>query len=318
MGQQGPMKILVRYLVHLVVMPLVALFVILWAFLTFFPQQRFRDYAADALGERIHRQLVIGPVRLGWRGLSLESLKVSEIPHFKKGTLVDAKGIHVGWSLRSLWQGLSLREGQLTQTSGRFLIHNFRHPHYAAQDFSVAWSLSDITQTGSSLSGWAKLRQGKGSLQNIDQLMTKSPSSRAALAPVLALMNLERAGFVQLGLPDLRYWPLDSIEGDYRFDKGTMTIRNFQIRSAPLNVKTHGTMEIASGKLHLEAELHAPAARNRGKLDASLTITGTTAKPKVDLSSLKKRAFQANLTNLFKNHVNGSHDVDNALKGLFK
>src|SRR5262249_10490750 len=153
------------------------------------------------------------PIHVRWNGLTIDTLKVSEIPDDHAGLLFEAEGVRLGWSLRSLWEGLNLRAGRLTRSGGSFVIKEFRNPHYLASDFSLDWSLSDIDSTGSTLNGWAKLKQGKGTLKNIDQLAGKSPSAKIALMPVLALMNLERGGILKLGLPDLRYWSLDGIDG---------------------------------------------------------------------------------------------------------
>ena len=307
-----------RWILRAFVFPLLTLFIVIIVVFNLIPQAEMRRFAAEKIGERVHRQLEIGPLHLGLRGLSVDELKVSEVPSFSNGPLFGAKGIRLGLGLRSLWQGLNLRKGVVTRSSGSFHIDDFKNPHYVARDFSVRWSLAGIDSSLAHLTGWAKLNQGTGFLQNVDQLMATSPSAKVALLPVLALMNLEKFGFLKLGLPDLRYWSIRGIHGDYEFREGRMTIREFTIDSPQLGMKTTGDVELASGKLLLDVQLVAPKTSVMGGLDARLQISGTTSNPKVDLSNLKKKAFRATITNLFQSPENVKKSVDDSLKNLFR
>lgn len=300
-----------------IAIPTLMAIALVWAVLTFIPQERIRRCAADSIGKEIHRQLVIGPVHLRWNGIVIDTLKVSEVPSFKAGSLLEADGVHLGWHLRSIWEGLNFRSRTITQTSGTFLIEEFRNPHYTAKDFSVDWSLRRMDSSTRHLTGWAKLKQGPGTLQNMDRLIKKSKSTQAALTPVLALMNLERSGVLKVGLPDLRHWPLDGIQGDYTFTNGLMTIRQFEIRSQTLNMSTTGTVELESGKLALHTEVHTPKTTRNGALDAKLDISGTTSNPVVDLSSLKKKVFQASVRDLLNDPKKAKDHLNDAVKNLF-
>jgi hypothetical protein len=259
-------------------------------------------------------------VHLGLRGLVIDHLRLSEIPDFQAGTALTAKGVGLGWDWRTLWNGLDVRKKRLTQSSGRFHIDEFHHPHYSARDFSLTWSLTDIDSTGSRMNGWARLEQGPGLLENVDQLVATSPSARLALAPITMLMNLERTGFVKFGLPDLRRWPIKTIEGDYTFDKGFMGINHFTITSPQLGMETDGVVELATGKISLDVRLKSSGDRTvLGALDVKTHVSGTIANPRADLESLKKKAFTATLTNLLKNPRRATEeDVKNALKNLFR
>jgi len=269
--------------------------------------------AAQQIGRQIHRQIEIGPVHFAWSGLEVDDLRLSQVSTFKAGTFLSAKGVRLGWALPSLWKGLDIKKKFITRSSGNFHIDEFQNPHYRANDFLVRWSLTDMDPTWSHVNGWAKLEQGTGLLQNIDQLMTTSPSTKIALTPVLALMNLERLGFLKLGLPDLSHWPIQGIHGDYAFNDGRMTIKQFVIDSPQLGMETTGIVELASGALSLEVQLHAPGNTRMGALDAKLRISGTTAHPKVDLTNLKKKAFQATISNFLQ-----SPEGAKALQNLFR
>lgn len=307
------MKRLLRLLFPLIFIPTSIVTAIAAALFFLVPQSQWRGWLASEIGSHVHRQIEIGPLHLRWNGLTIDSLRISEIPTFKAGDVVDAKGVHIGWHLRGLWEGLNLRAGKMTRSSGSFRIDDFRNPHYVAKDFHVEWSLSGLEDPTHRITGSATLRQGPGRVKNLDQLMNQSKSARAALAPLLALMNLERSGVVRLGLPDLRNLPVDTIEGDYHFDRGVMTLRQFAIKSPALTAGTRGTVELASGKLALKTEIHTPATPRTGALDATLDISGTTANPVVDLSTLKKKMFKASVQDILSN----PSKAKDALKSIF-
>ncbi len=286
-----------RILFPLIAVPTAIATLLIIALFTIFPQKELRRFASAQIGKSIHRQLEIGPVHLKWNGVTVDSLRVSEVPSFAaSGLFFEARGVRMGWQLRSLWQGLDLRRRTITRSSGNFFVKEFRNPNYVANDFDVEWSLHDMDSTGSRLNGWAKLKQGTGALKEVEKLMAKSTSAKVALAPVMALLNLQRSGVINLGLPDLRHLPIDRIEGDYKFTNGLMTIKEFELVSPKMNAVTQGTVELATGKLALGLHLQVP-----NSLDAQLQIGGTTAHPQVDLTQLKKKAFQATLTNVLKN-----------------
>jgi hypothetical protein len=312
------MRRLMRLFFRVVVMPLVVLLLGIYAASKLVPQTRLRAMAAGELGRRMNRQIEIGTIHLGLRGLLIDDLRLSEVPSFQAGTAVSAKGVGLGWNLRTLWNGLDVRKKFITRSSGRFHIDEFHHPYYSARDFSLTWSLSDMDPTWCHLNGWARLKQGPGLLENVDQLVATSPSAKLALAPVMMLTNLERTGFVNFGLPDLRRWPLKTIEGDYRFDKGFMRINRFSIASPQLGMEASGTVELATEKLSLDVELKSPARTVLGALDVKMHVSGTVSNPKADLESLKKKAFKATLSNLLQGGQGATEEkVKDALQNLF-
>jgi hypothetical protein len=311
------MKRLMKWFVTLFVVLPGSLFLILWIIFQLTPQQKIRALAAEAAGKKLNRQLEIGQVHLSLSGPSVDELKVSEIPNFKAGTVVEAKGLSLGWGLRSLWAGLDLHKRFLTRSSGHFKIDDFENPHYVAHNFSIHWSLSNMDPTMTHLNGSARLEQGPGLLLNVDQLMATSPSAKIALMPVLAIMNLEKLGFLKIGLPDLRRWPIQGIHGVYSFKNGQMTIEQFTIDSPQLGMGTTGVVELGSGNLQLDVQLHTPRTSVAGALDAKLKVSGTLSNPKVDLSNLKKQAFRATVTNILQN-PDVKKNIDATIKNLFK
>jgi uncharacterized protein YhdP len=293
------MKTLLRLLFPLILIPTAIVLLLGFAVWSLVPQSDIRKFVAGEIGKKINRQIEMGPLHLAWRGMEMDWLRVSNVPAFKAGTFFEAKGVRIRWSPRTLWQGLDLRQGKLSRSSGHIFVRDFRNPHYVAKDFVVDWSLTGL-DSPKRLNGWAKLKQGAGALQNVDQLMARSPAAKTALAPVLAIMNLERAGILRLGLPDLRHWPIDSITGNYTFEDGLTKIKDFKINSPELSMSTTGTVDLPTGNLKLQSHLSAPNRGQIGALDADLAITGTTSKPQVDLTSLKKKAFKTTLNSLLR------------------
>ncbi len=306
-----------RWILRAFVFPVLTLLIVLIVAFNFIPQAELRAFAAKEIGRRIDRQMEIGVLHWGLRGLSIDELKVSEVPSFQFGTLFIAKGIRLGWDLRSLWEGLDVRKKVVTKSSGHFHIDDFKNPHYLAHDFSVRWSLSEIDPSFRHVNGWAKLEQGPGLLQNIDRLMATSRSAKIALAPVLALMNLEKLGFLKLGLPDLTHWPIQDIRGRYTFQNGRMTIEPFAINSPQLGMRTTGTVDLGSGNLLLDVQLHAPQTTVAGSLEVKLRISGTLSNPKVDMDSLKKKAFRATVSTLLDSPGDTKKNINAAIKNLF-
>src|SRR5882672_5637690 len=139
---------MLRWILRAFIFPILTLLIIVIVIFNLIPQSTLRDYAAEKIRERIHRQVDIGTLHLGLTGLSVDSLRLSEVPNFKAGTLFEAKGIRLGWNLRSLWEGLDVRKKTLTKSSGSFHINDFHNPHYMAHDFSIRWSLSGMDPSG--------------------------------------------------------------------------------------------------------------------------------------------------------------------------
>ena len=291
----------------------------LWTAFQFFPQEKLRAMAAVELGRRTNRQAEIGPFHLAFGGLIIESLRLSEVPNFRAGIAIEAKGIRLGWDLQSLWEGLNVKNRMITRSRGRFHMDEFHNPHYSAKDFSLTWSLSGIDRTWKHLRGWARLEQGPGLFQNIDRLVATNPSVNLALAPIIVLINMEKDGLINLGLPNLKRWPIDNIRGDYRFNDGYMEVRSFNMASPALRVATEGTVELAGGRLSMDVRLTSPARAVREALDAKVHIYGTVAQPKIDLISLQKTVFKATLSKFLRDRHSGAGiNLDDALKKLFR
>jgi len=281
-----------------------------------FPPEKLKKLVEDAIHQRLNREAKIENVHLGLSGVTMERLELSEIPNLKAGTFLNAEGVRLEWSLRKLWEGFSLRRLFPSELEGKLSIAHAHNPYYDARDFSLAWSLTDLDPSWGHLSGWARLRQGPGMIQNIEKLVASEKNAKLVLMPLLLLQNLDKLGFTNLGFPDLSHWPVQSIEGDYGFQHGTMKIGKFRINSQQLELEAKGYVELATGGLGVDIGLHAPQRTLMGEMDLKMHVSGTMSNPKTDLDSLKKKAFRATVKNLLQNPDVGKA-IDSNLQKLF-
>ena len=115
-GRTAMMLKLVKWIFIGLVVPVGFLAIALWSVFHIFPQEKLRTMAAVELGRRTNREAEIGPLHLSLGGLTIDSLRLSEAPNFRRGVAIDAKGVRLGWDLQSLWQGLNVKNRSITQS----------------------------------------------------------------------------------------------------------------------------------------------------------------------------------------------------------
>jgi uncharacterized protein involved in outer membrane biogenesis len=208
---------------------------------------------------------------------------------------------------------LVLKDFDATHMQGKLTIDMAENAFYKAQDFSLEWALTEIDPTFNRVNGWARLKQGAGRINNISALVSSSSSARTLFLPLTLVQNLNRSGVLRIGGPDLNYWTLKSIVGDYEFERGTMRIQKFSVDSDQLSMQAGGLIQLASGQLAVDVSLQAPKQKLTGPLDVKLHLSGTLSHPITDLKSLKQQAFKASLKGLM-----GSPDVRNEVDKTFK
>jgi uncharacterized protein involved in outer membrane biogenesis len=67
-----------------------------------YPPARLRAMVQEQLRKQLHRESQIGPVDLGFWGISLERLKLSDVPDFNAGTFLFVEKAQVHWALMPL------------------------------------------------------------------------------------------------------------------------------------------------------------------------------------------------------------------------
>ncbi len=76
----------------------------LWVLRLRFPPERLKAMAVERLQKSLGREVRIGSVGLGWRGLELKAVEVSQDKGFATGTLLSAASLSARWDLRALLQ----------------------------------------------------------------------------------------------------------------------------------------------------------------------------------------------------------------------
>lgn len=316
-----------------------------------FPPSKLRQLVQDKIRQQIHREAEIGPVQISPFGLTLGQLRLSDIPDFSKGTFLTVDKLRLRWALLPLLtmdtahrsftlqtpqvamlhtaEGkelavtltgvqLTLSNFNATQSQGNFLIAQIHNPVYTGTDLSVEWVLKNVDPSFAYLNGWLHVKQGKGQLDNISQWTSGSPGTKLVLLPVQMLQNIDRLGFINLGLPDFSHLAIKDIVGEYDFKDGKMAIKNFVIQCPDLSIQTHGLVELSTGALALEVELQSPRKTLLGEMNLKMQISGTLAHPVTHLDSLKKKVFKATLKQFLRSPENVGETVDNTLKNIFK
>lgn len=207
---------------------------------------------------------------------------------------------------------LLLTDFDPTRVNWTLTIGRIQNSVYNASDASLQGSLQGIDPTLRQLNGSMRLKQGPGQVRNLSRLADSSRGARIALLPLVMLQNLDRIGFVRLGLPDFSQLDIDHIAGDYSFERGVMKINTLDIVGPHVTVQAGGTVNLVDGQLGVDVLLRTPQ-----RMDVKLKITGTLSNPKTNLDSLKQKMFKATLNEVLKN-PNSIKDVEKNLKNIFK
>jgi uncharacterized protein YhdP len=189
---------------------------------------------------------------------------------------------------------LTVEDLSKDRVHGQLRVGKIDNLVYEGRDLDLKWALEGIDPTLEKLTGTMTLRQGPGALQNLEALAGVSSGARVALMPLIALQTMNRLGVVKTGLPDFNHVAIDRIEGNYVFQQGTMELKRFEMAGPQLSTSASGTIHLPTERLALNVDL-------RGDVDGKLGISGTMKQPKVQVHSLKQKAFKATLKNILKN-----------------
>ncbi len=337
------MNTLLKWLVRLAMAGIILCGLVWASWHGFSLDKKLHTLVRTKLQTQIHRDIEWDAIRLGFFKLSIENLRLSEIPDFSKGTFVQTSRISVRVSPRSLWHGrVSLilhspdmewgsLKSRLSETAllvdshfsaqdnaGRLSVQKIANPAYEASDFRIDWALRNIDPTLNNIDGEITLHQGPGRLIDVQRWAASSPGAKVALMPVVALQKVERLGFIKTGLPDLSKMTIAAIDGKYTIEKGSMTIQTFDINSKELTIKAGGKIHLPTERLAIDMNVKSPKETVLGDLDLHMGITGTLSSPKVDVKSLKKKMFKAAVGQLLRDPAAAKKNIDDALKNIFR
>lgn len=135
------------------------------------------------------------------------------------------------------------------RAKGSLAVEQLVYSGVTADETKVSWDLKGITPDLKDLGGWAKLHVAGGSFASGAKPGERSPLLKALLVPVTILREIGKLGSALKILPDFSHF--QEVVGDYAFQNGVMTIRDFRLRSAAANVVTKGSVDLAAQRLDL-------------------------------------------------------------------
>ena len=194
--------------------------------------------------------------------------------------------------------------GPPMKASGKVAVDKIRYRTFKAEKLLMTWDLKGITPDLRGLSGWAKLSVGGGTFESEDGAGGRSMLMKALLIPLAVLKQIGRLGSALHLLPSFDKLAFSEIKGDYVFERGLMTIRDFHMSSAAAGVKAGGTIDLPAQKLNLQVTI---ALANVAPIGVDVGGTFDEPKPRLRLD----KALTAPMQKLAQPAVN-------LLKGLFK
>ncbi|MDD5627740.1 MAG: AsmA-like C-terminal region-containing protein [Elusimicrobia bacterium] len=190
------------------------------------------------------------------------------------------------------------------KTSGKVEVGKIRYRTFQADNLLMSWDLKGITPDQRRLSGWAKLSVGGGTFASEAGGGGRSQLMKALLIPLAVLRQIGRLGSSVGLLPSFDQLVFSEIKGDYVFQNGLMTIRDFHMDSAAAKVSAAGTIDLPAQTLALQVTIALANVEPIG-----VDVGGTFDEPKPRLRLTK--ALAAPVQKLAQPAV----DI---LKGLFK
>lgn len=171
---------------------------------------------------------------------------------------------------------------------GRFTVGQLRHPNVNAKDVKAFWELSGLTPDMKSLDGSATLQVAGGNFNNIGRLATQSPIVKVLIFPLLIIQKIGGIGGLRI-FPDFNNITFTEIAGDYKFDKGLMTVRDTHLYSDAAQVLSEGVINLPTEKLDLTV-----TAQVGRVAPMDVKVTGTFEKPvtKTQVGKFIKDLFQ--------------------------
>lgn len=139
--------------------------------------------------------------------------------------------------------------------AGSLALKKLVYSGTAVNGVSVNWDLTGLTPDLKSLGGWAKLHIDGGSFSSGQKGARRSTLVKALLLPVTILQKIGSVGTALKILPDFSNLLFSEVAGDYVFERGIMTLRDFHLHSLAANIQTKGTIDLPAQKLNLQVRM---------------------------------------------------------------
>lgn len=231
----------------------------------------------------------------------LDAAKLLEIKDLAAGPQPNVSAQKGGKTAQSAASPAS--SGPAMKTSGKVSVGKILYRTFKAEGLAMTWDLKGITPDLRGLSGWAKLEVGGGTFESEDR-GGRPGLVRALLLPLAVLKQIGKFGSALGVLPSFDKLVFSEIKGDYVFERGLMTIKDFHMSSAAANVSAGGSIDLPAQKLGLQVTI---ALANVAPI--VVDVGGTFDEPKPSLRLSKA------LTDPLKKAAGPAVDL---LKGLFK
>ncbi|MCX5795490.1 MAG: AsmA family protein [Elusimicrobia bacterium] len=194
--------------------------------------------------------------------------------------------------------------GPPMKTSGKVAVDKILYRTFKAEKLLMTWDLKGITPDLRGLSGAAKLSVGGGTFQSEEGAGGRSNLMKALLIPLTVLKQIGRLGSALRLLPSFDQLAFSEIKGDYLFERGLMTIKEFHMTSAAAKVTAGGTIDLPAQKLNLQVTI---ALANVAPIGVDVGGTFDEPKPKLRLTKALAEPVQKL-----------AQPALNLLKGLFR
>lgn len=223
-----------------------------------------------------------------------------------KVTAKNAEGEASGVSGQLSFQtphALAKPEALTLKTNGQLNVAKIQHAFYRGNNAKLTWNLTDVTQDLSRVSGDANMTQGEGNLLNAEKLATQFITAKILLQPLILIQKVGLLKKLGISLDNI---PFASIRGDYKLQRGLMTIQPFELSGSDVRIETQGTVGLAGAQpLNLRGAFTLASGLLRGTLGqifqgaggrsmVKFTVGGTVENPdpKLDLQETTKKAVQ--------------------------
>ncbi len=155
------------------------------------------------------------------------------------------------------------------KTKGKAVLGKMTYGNAKVNETTLTWDLSGITPDMRRVAGTAHLHIAGGTIASSGSQPQRNGIVKALMFPVTIVQSIGKV----LGpiLPGLNNLLFTEVVGDYSFDRGVMTIKDFHMDSAVAEVRTSGTADLGAQRLNLIASI-GPVV---------VDVTGTFDKPSI-------------------------------------
>jgi hypothetical protein len=199
--------------------------------------------------------------------------------------------------------------------AGTFNASQVQYANFSGENLRMKWNLLHAADLAK-LSGSATLQLGPGNIRNVEKTMAQSKIAKVFLLPMRLIEEANKlASKFGAKLPATDRFAYKSIDGQYGFQAGVMTMKTFDITATNLLASVKGTIGL-SGEQPIRATSQLQLAKGfvdgLGAMTLNAEIGGTLPNPQIRIDPID--TGNQILNSLGKDP---EKQVENLLKGLF-